>query len=345
MRGLLAGFLRELGLLDLVFQFGELVAAFFVAELLLDRLHLLVEIVLALGLLHLPLDAGPDALFYLQHGDFALHQAKHPLQALGDDGRLQDFLLVGNLDGEMRSNRVGELGVVLDLLNDADNFRRHFLVQLHVVFEFGDDRTRHGLGFHAVAHIVDERGGIGFIVILAVGVLEHLGTRGAFDQHLHGTVGQLQQLQDARERADLENRVGRRIVVGRILLRRQKNEGVGAHDLFERLDRLFTADEERNDHVRKHHDVAQRQNRVGPGFARLQLGSWLIGHGAWSFMLCPCSTTRRCGIARTVPRRMGKEAAGVLAPDALPEGSYAPHPGEENYELSYASSLQTLYVG
>jgi hypothetical protein len=31
--------------------------SFAVAELLLDRLHLLVEIVLALGLLHLPLDA------------------------------------------------------------------------------------------------------------------------------------------------------------------------------------------------------------------------------------------------------------------------------------------------
>src|SRR4249920_3262194 len=59
---LLAGLLRELGLLDRVLDLGELVAAFLAAHLFLDRLHLLVEKILALGLLHLPLDAGADAL-------------------------------------------------------------------------------------------------------------------------------------------------------------------------------------------------------------------------------------------------------------------------------------------
>jgi hypothetical protein len=53
-----------------------------VAELLLDRLHLLVEIVLALGLLHLPLDARADALFHLQNRDFAFHQAERPSPAV-----------------------------------------------------------------------------------------------------------------------------------------------------------------------------------------------------------------------------------------------------------------------
>src|SRR2546429_3624306 len=37
------------------------------ADLFLDRLHLLVEKKLALGLLHLPLDATADALLDLQH--------------------------------------------------------------------------------------------------------------------------------------------------------------------------------------------------------------------------------------------------------------------------------------
>src|SRR6516164_4776734 len=59
---LLARLLRELSLLDLVLDLGELVAAFLVADLFLDRLHLLVENILALGLLHLPLDAAADAL-------------------------------------------------------------------------------------------------------------------------------------------------------------------------------------------------------------------------------------------------------------------------------------------
>ena len=42
------------------------------AELLLDRLHLLVEVVLALALLHLPLDAAADALLHLQDVDLGL---------------------------------------------------------------------------------------------------------------------------------------------------------------------------------------------------------------------------------------------------------------------------------
>ena len=135
---------------------GELVAAFLVAELLLDRLHLLVEVVLALGLLHLPLDAGADALLDLQHRDFALHQAEHLLEPLGDRRGLQDRLLVGNLDGEMRGDGVGELGVVLDLLDHADNLGRHLLVELHVVLELGDDRARERLGFDLLADDVGE---------------------------------------------------------------------------------------------------------------------------------------------------------------------------------------------
>ena len=264
---LLARLLRELGLLDLVFELGELVLAFLVAELLLDRLHLLVEVVLALGLLHLALDARADALLDLQHGDFALHQAEHLLQPLGDGRRLQDHLLVGNLDREMRGDGVGELGIVLDLLDHADDFGRHLLVELHIVLELGDDRARKRLGLDLLADGVRKHDGVGFVVFGAVGVVLDLGARSALDQHLDGAVGQLEQLQHARERADLEDRTGRRIVVGGVLLRCEQNEGVGAHHLFERLDRLLAADEQRHDHVREDDDVAQRQHRISPGFA------------------------------------------------------------------------------
>jgi len=98
-RRLLARLLRELGLLDLVLDLGELVRAFLVADLFLDRLHLLVEKILALGLLHLPLDAAADPLLDLQHRNLALDQAEHLLQPLGDRRGLQDRLPVGNLEG------------------------------------------------------------------------------------------------------------------------------------------------------------------------------------------------------------------------------------------------------
>ena len=171
---LLARLLGELGALDLLFDLGELVLAVLVAELLLDRLHLLVEVILALGLLHLALDARADALLDLQHRDFALHQAEHLFQALGDARRLQNELLVGNLDGEMRSDRVGELGVIVDLLNHADDFGRNLLVELHIAFEFVDHRTGQRFGFDLIAGRIRDHDRVGFVIVLAIGVLLHL---------------------------------------------------------------------------------------------------------------------------------------------------------------------------
>ena len=64
---------------------GGLVAAVLaLAELLLDRLHLLVEVVFALGLLHLALDARADALFHLEHGDLGFHEAHRLFKPLLD---------------------------------------------------------------------------------------------------------------------------------------------------------------------------------------------------------------------------------------------------------------------
>ena len=96
---LLARLLGQLGLLDLLLELGNVVAFLAVAEFLLDRLHLLVEVVLALRLLHLALDAAADLFLDLQHRDFALHQSEHPFEALGDGVGLENLLLVGDLTG------------------------------------------------------------------------------------------------------------------------------------------------------------------------------------------------------------------------------------------------------
>ena len=87
--GLGARFLRqlELGPLDLAAELGELVAALLalVAELALDRLQLLVEIIFALGLLHLALDPAADLLLDLQHAELALHEGEDHFQPLERD--------------------------------------------------------------------------------------------------------------------------------------------------------------------------------------------------------------------------------------------------------------------
>jgi hypothetical protein len=50
--------------------------------------------------------------------------------------------------------------------------------------------------------------------------------------------------------------------VGRVLLGGKQDEGVGPHRLLERKERL----EERRNHVWKHDDVTQRQDRIGSSF-------------------------------------------------------------------------------
>src|SRR5215470_5482766 len=267
MPGLFACLLRQLGLFDLILDLGELAAAFLVAELLLDGLHLLVEIILALPLLHLPLDARADAFFDLEHGDLALHQAQHLLESLSDRIGFENSLLVGDLHREMRGERVGDAAVVVDLLNDADDFRRHLLAELHIALELGDGGARKCFGLDALTDRVLEHDRFRFVKLGAIAVLEDPRAPGSLDQDLDRTVRQLEQLQHACERADLEDRVRCRIVVRGVPLRREQDSRITLRYLFEGADRLLAPDEERHDHVRKYHGVSQRQDRIGPDFA------------------------------------------------------------------------------
>ena len=260
--GLFLGFLGKLGLLDAGFQLGSLVAAVLaLAEFLLDRLHLLVEVVLALGLLHLALDSAADALLHLEHGDFRLHEAHRPFQARLDGKRGEHFLLLGNLDREVRGDGVGKLRVIVDLRSRANHFRRNLLVQLDVVLEVGNHRARERLDLDFFLIRFLKQGRTRLVEVRAGGEGGDLGARSAFHQHLDGAVGELEELEHVGERADLVYGAGRRIVVGGILLGREQNLLLRAHHLFQGLDRFFAAHEERHDHVGEHHDIAQRQHR------------------------------------------------------------------------------------
>ena len=328
---LVARFLGQLGLLDAVLELGHFVRALFVAELLLDRLHLLVEIVLALRLLHLALDARADALLDLQHRDFALHQGEALLEALGDRMDLEDRLLVGELDREMRGDRVGELAVVVDLRDRGDHFGRDLLVELDVVLELRDDRARQRLGLDRIDRVVGDRLGLGLIIALGRQIGAHVRARLALDQHLDGAVGQLEQLQNLGERAGGEDRVGRRIVVGGVHLRRQQDRLVRLHHLLEGANRLLAADEQRHDHVREHDDVAQRQDGIdvegagrgslaGAGHSR-SCFSW-PGRGGGRLGLEKTPTGRRAP-APTV--RAPDHAAYTLTQDAIPAPTLRRH--------------------
>ena len=114
--GLFLGFFGQLGLVDLGFQFSHFVLAFLaVAQFLLNSLHLLIQIILALRALHLGFDAGFDLFLDLQNGHFALHQAIDLFEPLAHCEGFQKFLLLINLDPEMPCDKVSKFGRLLGL--------------------------------------------------------------------------------------------------------------------------------------------------------------------------------------------------------------------------------------
>ena len=91
-----------------------------VTQFLLDRFHLLIEIIFALGALHLVLHPAFDALFNLQNRHFALHQRIDLFQPLLDRQGFQKFLFLVHVNAQMAGHQIGELGRLASL-----GHRRH----------------------------------------------------------------------------------------------------------------------------------------------------------------------------------------------------------------------------
>ena len=112
--GLPADVLGQLGLLDLLAQLVDLrLGLVLLAQLSLDRLQLLAQEVLALGLVHLGLDLGLDLRAELHHLELAREDLREAPQPLGDVALLEQLLLLLDLDAQRPRDHVAErLGVV-----------------------------------------------------------------------------------------------------------------------------------------------------------------------------------------------------------------------------------------
>src|SRR5690606_3805037 len=104
--------------------------------------HLLVEVVLALALLHLRLHPAADALLDLLDVDLAVHQADQQLQALADLEGLQQLLLVGQAHAQVGGDGVGQPARVVDAGQGGQQFRRQLAVGLDVLLEQAHQRDR-----------------------------------------------------------------------------------------------------------------------------------------------------------------------------------------------------------
>ena len=150
------GLLRHPGGLDLLLHLVEVGVLVALAELLLDRLDLLVQVVLALALLHLALDAAADALLDLQDVDFAFEQAEQVLEALRDGAHLEDLLLLLELQRQVRGDRVGEPAAVVDPGHRGQDLGRDLLVELDVLVELREQRAAHRLDLVRLAGIAGQ---------------------------------------------------------------------------------------------------------------------------------------------------------------------------------------------
>ena len=298
---LVLGFFRQLGVFDLFFELGDVVALVRIAKFFLNGLHLLIQIVLALCLLHLTFDTRTNLFLDLQNRDFAFHQCVDALKALGNRGGFKHVLLVGDFHRQVRSDGIGQLRVILDLANGAQNFRRDFLVELHIALELRNDRAGQCFKLIFGAGCIRDALDFGFEIIRVFDIACNFRAGAAFDQHFDSAVGELQQLQYGRKRAYLIDGIGRRIVVAGVLLSGKQDLLVGAHDFFKRRDRFLAPDKQRHDHIREDHDVAQWQNRklfLRPCFF---FGLFFFAHDYLLSRVAESGISAPSPIARSVP--------------------------------------------
>src|SRR5690606_34154231 len=259
------GFDLRLELLQLVRRVVHL------AELFLTALHLLIQLVLALALLHLLLDAAANAFLDAQLVDAAAVEPEPVREPVADVDHLEHLLLLGELQRQVRRDRVRKPASRIDAGQRRQDLGRDLLVQLDVLLEARDQRASEHVHLTRVRFGgLDELLDLGREAVLDLEVDEP-GALDALDEHLHGAVGQLQELEDRRKRADRINVLLRRLVDVRLLLRDEQDLLARGHRLVERDDRFLPPDEERKHHVRIDDDVPQRKDRQTSGFLTLRV--------------------------------------------------------------------------
>lgn len=156
----------------------------------------------------------------------------------------QHFLLFGDLDRQVRSDRIGQLRIIVDLTGSADNLRRNLLVELYIALEFRNDRTRQRLDLDRIFGRLLQRRRGGFVEVFTAGIFIDLGAALAFHQNLDGAIGQLQELENVGDRADLVDGVRGRIVIAGVDLGDKHDLLVRTHDFLERTNGFFPPDEQ-----------------------------------------------------------------------------------------------------
>ena len=234
-----------------------------VAELLGDHAHLLAQIVFLLALIHAFLHAGLDILFQPQHLCFPIENGNEQLRTTRRRQRLQHHHLFFHRHRQICGDEIGEIPRLLRCGNtEHDIGNKILLCQIGIV------RKCHA----AAAH---KRFLLQRVKMRRLGAFPHrhqhervflydlcdLGAIQSLHQHPHGVAGGLQHLADLCDHAGGIQPRDRRIGIGKIFLRDQKDRLIRVHRAAQGKCGFFPAYFKVQQHTRKNHHTAQRYQR------------------------------------------------------------------------------------
>src|SRR5205809_539085 len=257
---LLVRVLGHLGGFDLLLQLIQLGLLVFAPQLLLDRLHLFVEIVFLLGALHLALHASLDVPVYFDLLDLDLNDLVDLFHALREVHHFEELLLLFNAYGKVGAYVVSLLGRLHLLHRIEDRVVVDVVAELGELLEHRLEPLDQEVGFGAGARCLLHQLHICHKVAGFRTVTQGLPALYPFHQHLDVAVVQLDALDDVGDGAHFVAVVSLGIIHGGIDLRGQK-DALGAFESeLQRTDRRGAPDHKRDHHVGEHHHIPDRDH-------------------------------------------------------------------------------------
>ena len=263
---LLHGVDRHQGARDLLADaldlLGQLVP---LAQLVLDRLHLLAQVVLALRLVDLVARQRVDLLLHGQHVDLPLQELGDLLETLQRIDGLENVLGVVHPQLEVRGEQVRQSARILEVVRDDHDLGRNGLAERRRPLErllgaahqgFALDRVGVHRRLDNPLDLRDEKRAAGNILV-------DLGAADTLDQHADPVIRQLQHPHDHGDRPDPVQIDAPDLVQVLVLLRQQQHHPVLGQGRVHGLDRRLARDRQRTDDKRVDHHVPQRQDRQG----------------------------------------------------------------------------------
>ncbi len=277
MAELAQGFLSSLfghpGGFDLLAELFNVLLLVEFAQLLLDRLHLLAQVVLALALRHLVLNVGLDFRPELLELDLARQLPVQTLQAAPQIEALEQFLLLGRRERrQVGGDEVRQAARIVDVHDHRlEVVRKHGRELNHLLEQRGhaaDQRVK--VRLLLAGHNVVERLHAGAQVGLHLDDFLDGDSLQALHEDEKALAGQLDDLVNVGRGSDLVEVNRLRVVDARVALGDHADELVLLlAQVVNQLQRAFPTHRERQNGVREQHRIANRQNGQFLDFGRL----------------------------------------------------------------------------